>query len=136
MEKLTLHYPFFCIKFNPMKYQIQTARFFPHLEQNFASWLRTCPHFGHTLVMGLFRGAPCCGLSLIIRYRSSPSTLRKNTIIAQSPPFIPRDSASRYTHTSNKMATTNQNNNGIKKTPVVNNYVILPEFSYFAISLK
>ena len=84
------------------------SRALPHLGQNFASSLRICPHFGHILVMGLFRVVLCWGLPLTIRYRSSPSKLRKNTIIAQSAPFIPRDSASLYTNTRIKRPTTNQ----------------------------
>jgi len=111
------------------------SRAFPHRGQNFASSLRTCPHFGHTLVMGLFRGVPCCGLPLTIRYRSSPSRLRKNTIIAQSAPFIPRYSASRYTHTRIKRPTTNQRS-GMRNKPESNNYAIHHVFSYCAFGLK
>ena len=101
------------------------SRALPHLGQNFASSLRTCPHFGHTLVMGLFGGVICCGLSLTIRYRSSPSKLRKNTIIAQSAPFIPRDSASLYTNTRIKRPTTNQRS-GMRNKTEKNKYSILP----------
>ena len=99
-------------------------RFFPHLGQNFASSFRTCPHFGHTLVMGLFEGVICCGLSLTIRYRSSTSKLRKNTIIAQSAPFIPRDSASLYTNTRIRRPTTNQRSGMRNRAERPNNYTI------------
>ena len=99
------------------------SRALPHLGQNFASSLRTCPHFGHTRVMGLFRVVPCCGLPLTIRYKSSPSKLRKKTIIAQSAPFIPLDSASLYTNTRIKRPTTNQRS-GMRNKTEKNNYTI------------
>ena len=56
--------------------------------------MRTCPHFGHILVMGLPNGAPVGGLSRMMRYRIKPSMLVKRTIIAHRMPFSPRDSAS------------------------------------------
>ena len=110
------------------------SRFFPHRGQNFASSSRTCPHFGQTLVMGLFRGTSCCGL-LTIRYKSSPSTLRKKTIIAQSAPFICRVSASLYTHTRIKRPNKNQRN-GIRKKTENNNHTIHHCIYLFCFVLK
>jgi len=67
---------------------------FPHLWQYLASWVRTCPHCGQILVMGLPNGAPVGGLSLTMRYRIKPSMLVKRTIIAHRMPFSLLDSAS------------------------------------------
>ena len=90
------------------------CRGFPHLGQNFAVSSRTCPHFGHTLVMRLPKAAPG-GLSLTRRYRIKPKMLRKKTIIAHRMPFIPRDSASWYTQKRIRIPIMNQAK-GIKIT--------------------
>ena len=79
--------------------------------------MRTCPHFGQILVMGLPRVVPGL-LSLTMRYRIRPKMLRKKTIIAHSTPSIPRDSASLYTHRRIRIPTRNQNS-GIMKTSAI-----------------
>ena len=83
------------------------SRGFPQRGQNFASSVRTCPHFGHILVMGLPSGVPGL-LSLTMRYRISPNMLRKKTIIAHRTPLMPRDSASLYTQKRIRIPTKNQ----------------------------
>jgi len=79
---------------------------FPQCGQNFTSGETTRPQLGQTLVIGAAAGGAFSFLTM--RYMINPIMPVRITTISHSTPLIPRDSASLYTQTQSRIATTNQ----------------------------